>query len=271
MKPIRLIDITSAKNPQVQAAKATATRKGRLEQQAFLCEGDHLVAEAIAICPEKVRAIFVQAEKTSQYERLLAPLAERSPEAGDSLSPVMYRVTEHVLASLSQVKAPQGVAAVVSLPPISKILFKNRLVLLENVQDPGNVGTILRTVDAAGFEGCILAGECADPFAPKTLRATMGSVFRVPLAWTTDGLSAVDPLKAAGHAVIAAVLDGDPFYERALLPPKVCLMIGNEGTGLSSSLTAAATHRYGLPLRGGAESLNAAVAAAVMMYDIVYH
>ena len=269
MEPIRFIDITSVKNPQVQAAKAIAARKGRLEQGAFLCEGEHLVAEAVALCPERVRAVFVLAGKTSRYERLLAPLAERSPEAGKGFPPLVCRVPEHVLASLSQVKAPQGIAAVVSLPPRVEILYKKRLVLLESMQDPGNVGSILRTADAAGFEGCILAGDCADPFSPKALRATMGSVFRVPMAWAEEGLSAVESFKAAGYAVIAAVLDGDPFYEREPLPPKVCLMIGNEGAGLTAALSAAATHRYRLPIRGGAESLNAAVAAAVMMYDIV--
>ncbi|MCL1854375.1 MAG: RNA methyltransferase [Clostridia bacterium] len=254
----------------MQAVKALATRKGRLEQQAFLCEGEHLVAEAISMCPERVRSVFIQAEKAGLYEGLLAPLAERSPEADDRPIPLMYRVPEHVLTALSQVQASQGVAAVVSAPPRAETLFSNRLVLLESVQDPGNVGTILRTIDGAGFEGCFLAGDCADPFSPKALRATMGSIFRVPMAWAADGLSAVMPLKAAGYAVIAASLDGDSFYERGPLPQKVCLMVGNEGAGLTAPLSAAATHRYRLPLRGGAESLNAAVAAAIMMYDLSY-
>ena len=141
--------------------------------------------------------------------------------------------------------------------------------MLENLQDPGNVGTILRTADAAGFTGCVLAGDSADPFAPKALRATMGSVFRVPLARVQSGPEAAEVLKARGYGVVAALLEGEPFYQRQPLPPKVCLLIGNEGSGLSPALAAAATYRYALPMRGGAESLNAAVAAAVMMYEIV--
>ncbi len=282
---IPFLAITSVHNPRVQAAKALATRKGRLEQSAFLCEGEHLVLEAVLMCPQAVQAVFVCQEKLALYESLLEPLMRRAkatPTADAVQSPtppVFYAVTEPVLASLSHVKAPQGIAAVVGLPstiqtsidgrPDPLLSLGSRLVLLENVQDPGNVGTVLRTVDAVGLSGCILAGDCADPFAPKTLRATMGSVFRVPMAIVPSGEEAVRKLSQAGYGVIAAVLDGEPFYQRGALPDKFCLLIGNEGAGLTPGIVAQAPHRYALPMRGGAESLNAAVAAAVMMYDLM--
>jgi TrmH family RNA methyltransferase len=173
------------------------------------------------------------------------------------------------MEAITQVKTPQGIAAVVGLPewtPLSAM--GKKLVLLENVQDPGNVGTILRTLDAAGFDGCVLTSGCADPFSPKTLRATMGSVFRVPMATLPDAISAMAELKESGYALLAAALSGEPFYERGPLPPKLCLMIGNEGAGLTQAAIKAATCCFRLPMAGGAESLNAAVAAAVMMYDI---
>jgi len=142
---------------------------------------------------------------------------------------------------------------------------------LENVQDPGNVGTVLRTLDAAGFDGCVFTPGCADPYGPKTLRATMGSTFRVPMCTVPDAAGAARTLAENGYAVIGAALDGEPFYERGKLPDKLCVIIGNEGQGMTRETLANCTHRYRLPMRGGAESLNAAVAAAIFMYELMNH
>lgn len=285
-----LQEISSVKNPQVRAARELSTRKGRLAQGLFLCEGEHMVQEALSVCPRAVRQVFVQADKLHMYAALL-DRAKVDASSGDMpvhhASPALYAVPEHVMAALSQVKAPQGIAAVVAMPPtVALTALQGRLLLLENVQDPGNVGTMLRTLDAAGFDGCILAGDCADPYSPKALRASMGSVFRVPVciaesaSSTSDSPEAAPPdespalpvlrvLHARGYATLAAVLDGEPFYGRPSLPPQVCLMIGNEGSGLTAAASREATHRYQLPMRGGAESLNAAIAAAILMYDII--
>ena len=254
-------EIVSVKNPHIANARKLLSRKGREEQRAFFCEGEHMVQEALAVCPEAVQILFVEAGKQEKY----APLLARAGEVP------RFAVPERVMETLSQVKAPQGIAAVVALPeprPLSAL--GGRLLLLENVQDPGNVGTMLRTLDAAGFQGAIFTPGCADPFAPKTLRATMGSVFRVPMAFARDPGAALQALQAGGYALVAAELSGEPFYERGPLPQRLCLMIGNEGAGLSPESCLAATHRYRLPMAGGAESLNAAVAAAVMMYDLRY-
>jgi len=184
----------------------------------------------------------------------------------------VYAVPEHVLAAISQVKTPQGIAAVCDLPAQRALEeMGDKLILLENVQDPGNVGTVLRTLDAAGFDGCIFTHGCADPFGPKTLRATMGSVFRVPMSTVQDAPDTVRRLTQRGYAVIGAALDGEPFYERGPLPDKLCVLIGNEGQGLTAQTLATCTHRYRLPMRGGAESLNAAVAAAIFMYELMNH
>ncbi len=263
--------ITSVKNPKVLAARALETAKGRRARNAFLCDGEHMVSEAVAMHPQGIQEVFVEKGKEERYAGLLEKLGFSAGSSGlDRASCPLYTLEPHVMEALSQVKTSQGIAAVVSLPPSAPLdSLGNRLVLLENVQDPGNVGTILRTLDAAGFHGCVLTVGCADPFAPKTLRATMGSVFRVPLALGQSGPSAMDALKAQGYALLAAELNGEPFYQRGPLPEKLCLMIGSEGPGLTPAALAAATHRYRLPMQGGAESLNAAVAAAVLMYDIV--
>lgn len=252
--------ITSLRNPAVLAARALQTKGGREDAGVFLCDGEHMVAEALRNAPQRVRTLFVETDSAQRYARLIQA-------AGNA---EVYAVPAHVLAAIAQVKTPQGIAATVETPPRARLdRMGGRVVILENVQDPGNVGTILRTADAAGFDGCVFTPGCADPYASKALRATMGSVFRVPMADAISGAEAARAFRAMGYAVIATVLDGDDFFSRAPLPQRVCLMVGNEGAGVTPEAEALATHRYRLPMRGGAESLNAAVAAAIFMYEIV--
>ena len=253
--------ITSLKNPAVQDARALAAAKERSRQRAFLLDGEHMVGEGLHMRPEDVKTVFVDENRLEQYAGLIA-LAR-----GD-----VYSVPEHVLAAISQVKTPQGIAAVCGLPEARSLAdMGDKLILLENVQDPGNVGTVLRTLDAAGFDGCVFTPGCADPYGPKTLRATMGSTFRVPMCTVPDAAEAARTLAENGYAVIGAALDGEPFYERGALPDKLCVIIGNEGQGMTKETLANCTHRYRLPMRGGAESLNAAVAAAIFMYELMNH
>ena len=254
-------ELTSVKNPAVQAAKALQTAKGRREHSAFLCDGEHMTMEALQVCPDKVRTVFVDMAQEARFADILADV----PATAE-----ICLVTRPVMEAISQVKTPQGIAAVCGLPESCPLDgMGNRLVLLENVQDPGNVGTILRTLDAAGFDGCILTEGCADLWSPKTLRATMGSAFRVPVTLAKDGPSACKALHQLGYAIIGAELHGQPFYQRDALPDKLCLLIGNEGQGLTDDVLSLCDYRFKLPMMGGAESLNAAIAAAVMMYDIV--
>lgn len=253
--------ITSLKNPAVQEARALSSAKERARQHAFLLDGEHMVGEGLQMCPERVKTVFVDEKRADGFAALL------NRAQGE-----IYTVPEHVLAAISQVKTPQGIAAVCELPAQRTLAdMGDKLILLENVQDPGNVGTVLRTLDAAGFEGCILTPGCADPFGPKTLRATMGSTFRVPMCTVENAPEAAQWLAQNGYAVIGAALDGEPFYERGDLPNKLCVLIGNEGQGLTREVLSACTHRYRLPMRGGAESLNAAVAAAIFMYELMNH
>ncbi|MBE5802011.1 MAG: RNA methyltransferase [Clostridiales bacterium] len=254
-------ELTSLKNPVVQAARALQTAKERARQGAFLCDGEHMVTEALSVCPGRVRILFVDKDCVERFAALL----HKAP-----VDAQVYAVPESVMEAISQVKTPQGIAAVVALPESVPLDHQQgRLMLLENVQDPGNVGTILRTLDAAGFAGCILTPGCADPYAPKALRATMGSALRIPITFADSAAQAVKTLNQRGYATIAASLDGQPFYEREALGESVCVLIGNEGQGLTPEAQAACSHRYKLPMRGGAESLNAGIAAAVMMYDLM--
>ena len=255
-----MLTLTSLQNPAVQAARALQTAKGRTAARALWLDGEHMVAEALRWAAASIRELYVDDARLEAYAALVA----QAPSAAR-----VYAVPARVLESISQVKTSQGIGAVCAQPddvPLAR--QQGRLMLLENVQDPGNVGTILRTIDAAGFDGCVLTPGCADPFSPKTLRATMGSVFRIPVTFASSAADAARELAARGYAVIGAALDGQPFYARAPLPRDLCVLIGNEGAGLTPEALAACTHRYKLPMRGHAESLNAAVAAAVFMYEI---
>ena len=244
--------ITSAKNPRVQSWRALRTAKGREEQSAFLVEGTRMVREAL--------------DSGFELQALLLREGFDPPFDVPADAPV-YSLPEHVFASVCDTKTPQGAAAVLSrrFRPLSGARF----IALDAVQDPGNVGTIIRTADAAGFDGVLLSPECADLFSPKVLRSTMGSIFRLSFAFPPDLPAALRGFREQGFSVLSSQLDGDPFYERKEVRPSFILVIGNEGNGISAPVKAEATHRLRLPMRGGAESLNAAVAAGIMMYDLM--
>ena len=161
--------ITSVKNPRILAWRSLKDPKGRRAHEAFLVEGSRMAAEALA-SSFPLKALLIQDGH---------PVPENLPES----TPV-FLLPEHVMAAVCDTKTPQGIAAVLEIrsrPPEG-----NRLVALDGLQDPGNVGTILRTADAAGFGGVILSPDCADVFSPKVLRATMGSIFRMGLAFPQD-------------------------------------------------------------------------------------
>lgn len=244
--------LSSLKNQKIQQWRSLKERKGRRETGCFLVEGRKMVEEAIA-SRFPVEAILVDAARIADFDL-----------PGDL---PLYTMPEHVLAAVCDTKTPQGIAAVVRM--VNSAELGDKLVAMDGVQDPGNVGTIIRTADAAGIEGVVLSTQCADVFSPKVLRATMGSIFRMGIVVTDDLPHALETLKASGSSVISSQLDGEPFYERSPVGEKFCLVIGSEGNGVSPQVQRVATHRVKLPMRGGAESLNAAVAAGIMMYELM--
>ena len=243
--------LTSLKNPRILAWRSLKDPKGRKAHEAFLVEGVRMTREALA-SGFPVRALLLQDGH---------PL----PEEATAETPV-FLLPEHVMAAVCDTKTPQGIAAVVGIRPLP--LSGPRLIALDGLQDPGNVGTIIRTADAAGFDGLILSPDCADVFSPKVLRATMGSIFRMGLDFPADLPARLEELKGQGYAVLSSQLDGSPFYERQDPGEKLILVVGNEGNGVSPEVRRTATQRLRLPMRGGAESLNAAVAAGIMMYEL---
>lgn len=242
--------ITSLKNPKVAAWKALKDRKGRRESGCFLVEGRKMVEEALKSAFD-VETVLVQ----------------EGMELPDGLTMPVYELPAHVLAAVCDTKTPQGIAAVVRMKEQSAL--GKHIVVLDGVQDPGNVGTIIRTADAAGLDGVLLSTQCADVFSPKVLRATMGSIFRMNLRTTDDLPGELTKLREKGYSILSSQLDGTPFYEREKVAEQFALIIGNEGNGVSEQVQQTTTHRVRLPMRGGAESLNAAIAAAIMMYELM--
>lgn len=243
--------ITSLKNPKITTWKSLKDRKGRKETGCFLVEGRKMVEEAIASA-FPVEAVLVDDARIAEFS-----CPAHIPA---------YAMPAHVLAAVCDTKTPQGIAAVIRMADVP--VQGKRLVAMDGVQDPGNVGTIIRTADAAGFDGVLLSTQCADVFSPKVLRATMGSVFRMGIRVTDDLPGVLADMVQGGASVLSSQLDGEPFYQRSPLNERFVLVIGSEGNGVTDEVKAVATHKVKLPMRGGAESLNAAVAAGIMMYEL---
>ena len=244
--------LTSSKNPRVLAWRSLHDKKGRDAQDAFLVEGVRMVREAF------FSGFTVQAVLLREGEELPSCIPASVPA---------FMLPPHVFQSVCDTKTPQGIAAVLArqVRPLSG----SRFLALDGIQDPGNMGTMIRTADAAGFDGLILSPDCVDIFSPKVLRATMGSIFRMSFSFPEDLAAALRNLREKGFSVLSSQLDGDPFYERKDVASSFVLIVGNEGCGISGPVRAVASHRLRLPMRGGAESLNAAVAAGIMMYDLM--
>lgn len=240
--------ITSLKNPKVAAWKALKDRKGRRESGCFLVEGRKMVEEALASAFD-VEAVLVQ-------EGVSFP---------DGLTMPVYELPEHVLAAVCDTKTPQGIAAVVRMKEQSAL--GRHIVVLDGVQDPGNVGTILRTADAFDCDGVFLVNACADPYSPKTARATMGAVFRRDVyQCTADELCAL--LQKSNLPLYGTALRNDTVSLRDAELSRAAVAIGSEGRGLSAEILAKCEKTIKIPMSPRCESLNAAVAASVVLWEM---
>ena len=249
--------ITSAQNRQIKEIQAlNARHKERARTGLFTAEGVKLFTETPRNLLERV---FVSASFVAANPALLRE--------------VPYETVEDTLFSrICDTKTPQGILSVVRQPAYQREdLLGNGapfLLVLEDLQDPGNVGTILRTAEGAGVTGILLTGGCADLFAPKTIRSTMGSVFRVPFLYEDDPADTMDWLAENRIKTYAAHLSGSCSYRAPSYLDGCAFLIGNEGNGLSDYLTQRCDVRIRIPMEGKLESLNAAVASAILMYTV---
>lgn len=245
--------ITSRKNPLIShIRKLNADRAYRRESGEFLGDGTKLLEEAV---------------------RWNAPLTAVVRSPGVSLPPIQgprsVEVPGDVMASISPSKSPQGALFVAKLPDTAppEKLAGNRWLVLDGLQDPGNVGTIWRTADALGADGLILVNRCADPFSPKTVRSTMGACFRLP-AYEMEAEDLPGLLERSGLPLYAAAAREDAMDITTARPDRCAVVIGSEGSGVCPELLALSKKTLRIPMRDRCESLNAAAAAAIILWEM---
>jgi TrmH family RNA methyltransferase len=254
--------ITSPQNPRVKEWAQLLERKGRDRQQRYLIEGPHLVEEAL-LSHAPVTTVLFDPESGSGVS---ASLREQAPSGVEWIG-----VSGAVLAKLADTQTPQGVVAVVERAPVSAEQFLARngrglVVVLDAVQDPGNVGTMIRSADAVGADGIVLGRGTADLYNPKTIRATMGSLFHLPIV-EADLVAILPAARAAGVRIVGTSLQAQrSCYETDLTQPS-WLVFGNEGQGISPEVAALVTDPVIIPMYGRAESLNVAMAATVLLFE----
>lgn len=260
--------ITSDSNAQLKNVTALLKKsKERNEQKLFVVEGRKMFFEALLL--QRVEKAFFSESFFNSNKELIETKCSEAGLVPDGLS--FETVADNVFNKIAETVTPQGVLALVRMPAYSleEICSTSRaLVLLENLQDPGNLGTILRTAEAAGMDAVILSRDSVDVYNPKVVRSTMGSVFRVPFVYTDDFTAVVEELNRNGFNTIATHLSGKVSYTEADYSRKTAILIGNEGNGLTDEATAAASQKVIIPMSGHSESLNASVAAALMMYEV---
>lgn len=247
--------ITSRQNRlAVHIRKLGAEGKYRRSQKQYLCEGEKLVGEALR---------WSAGVETLVYARGKTPPEDLPQEIR------LVEVPEGLFESLSTVETPQGVLAVCRRPEtaLPETMAPGGYLVLDGLQDPGNVGTIWRTADALGAAGVVLLPRCADPFSPKTVRSTMGACFRLPV-WETDLEHLCPRLEAAEIPLYATALREDTADVRELPLERAAVVIGSEGRGISQEALARCEKTIRIPMRERCESLNAAAAATVVLWEM---
>lgn len=242
--------ITSRQNVRVKTWKKLHTAKGRKKTKTFLVEGFHLIEEAW--------------KSNWEISEIIIRNGTEIPSFYTSFP--NYVVTDDVFAELAQTQTPQGVIAIVH-KKAPDCLTGKQLLLIDAVQDPGNLGTMIRTADAAGFSGIILGEGTVDLYNDKVIRATQGSIFHISII--NDNLhKRIPKLKQSGFTIWATALENATHYNKMEIPNKSALIIGNEGAGIQPDLINLADSIVTIPIYGQAESLNASIAAGILMYHL---
>ncbi|MDD6175811.1 MAG: RNA methyltransferase [Firmicutes bacterium] len=258
--------ITSRENPMIKNVSALMlSSRERRTQRLFVAEGERLCGDAAKSGAEIVHAFFTDSacKKYPQVCELIRQKAQNS-----------LLISEELAQKIADTKTPQGIFCVCRMldktADLVHINKNNRFVVLENLQDPSNMGAVFRSAEAFGLDGVILAGACCDVYAPKAVRAGMGAVFRMPLFLMPSGAEAAKLLNRNGIRTAAAVVG------RTALPPAharlgagCAVFIGNEGNGLSQECIQECQTLVTIPMTGRAESLNAAVAAGILIWEMI--
>ncbi len=251
--------ITSGSNPKVkQLVLLQKKKKLRDELGVFVIEGIRMFKE---VPRERLKEVYT----TESFYK-------KNKDLFEGIKSKIEFVSNEVFQKISETKTPQGILCVVKRKVYSLDAVvgeeSTRIVVLEGLQDPGNVGTIIRTSEAAGVNAILLTKDSVDIYHPKTIRSTMGSLFRVPCIYVEDLMSSILYLKNNGFFIYASHLGGEVCYNDVKYSKKSVLLVGNEGNGLSEESSKGADTLIKIPMAGDVESLNAAVATTILMYEM---
>lgn len=252
--------IESKENTLIKETKKLREKKYRAEMDSFLVEGFRFVEEALK-SDFQVERVFLSENALDKWEKF--HLQEKLQQNTE-----VYCVREGAFKLLCGTETPQGIVAVTKTKKKSLRDQEGFYVLVDKVQDPGNLGTIMRTAHAAGALGVLLMKGTVDAYNEKTLRSTMGAIFNVPLVDGCDAAT-VQELKKKGFKLVVSSLDTDNNFYDVDLKGKVIIAVGNEGNGISEEIYSLCDEKVKIPMPGNAESLNAGVAASIMMYEVV--
>ncbi|MBM7615930.1 TrmH family RNA methyltransferase [Alkaliphilus hydrothermalis] len=256
------MEITSESNPTIKFVKGLQIKKNRMKYKQFVIEGLRFLQEAL--------------EHGVALEYILYSDSAKKIKGGDELIQQiegkyqMYHLPDKLMEKLSETENPQGIMAVINMPEYSldslseeKELF---LVVLDRIQDPGNMGTIIRTAEGAGANAVLITKGSVDPYNSKTLRATMGAVFHFPVVQVEEDEELIEFLKKNKVRMVATHLDTENTYDMIDYKGSIALIIGNEANGIQEGFVAQAEEMIKIPIVGKIESLNASVAAGVLIY-----
>jgi TrmH family RNA methyltransferase len=253
-------NIGSIQHPVVKETVEIREKRRLHRHDAFLVEGPNLVAATLGARRASIRRVFLTSSFINKRPALISRLAKAAVE--------LIEVSPPVMRKLASTETPQGITAVASyrMPALEELALKGLLVVCDGVQDPGNLGTLIRSADAFGAEAVVLLPGTCDAFSPKTLRATAGSVFGVPILHA-DTRVVLDSFTARGVLLIATFPERGIDIAKADLVPPLAFVLGNESGGISETVMSAASLSVRIPIRKTAESLNVAVSASICLYE----
>lgn len=257
--------IKSSANKQYKILKSLSSKKNRYKLGLYRIEGMRIVSQA---CYEKkeIHSVFIKAS-IHEDDKVKALVKELENHLVG-----VYLLDDALFEGVSDTVNSQGIVAMMPMEDILlETCLKNTkvsLLILDRIQDPGNLGTMIRTADAAGFDAVLLGKGTVDPYNEKVLRSTMGSIFQIPVIQVGEIVPVIDNLIAQNVNIYATALDGAVDYDRISYPEKVGIVIGNEGNGIEENILDMAHQNIKIPMAGKAESLNASIAASVVMYEV---
>lgn len=258
------INITSKDNERIKYTKSLLKSKNRQKEGKYIIEGYRILTLAIE-CNADLDYVFINEafEDRKEHKGFLTILDEKNIK--------VFKTTNKIFKELVDTENTQGILGVIKFKERKiehNIKSEDKLVLiLDRIQDPGNMGTIIRTADAAGVDGIIALKGCVDIYNPKVIRSTMGSIFDMNIIHCNQE-ECLEELKSKGFNIVSSYLNTDNYYHKTDYGNKVALVIGNEANGVNDELINESDILVKIPIYGNAESLNAAISSAILMYEI---